>query len=113
MTQAEVTELVAILMAFYPEARFPPGTVVAYESMLIGLERPRAMQAVKHLVGTSKFMPKVSEIMDAYRGQKPPPGEPYHQSFRGLPQGPSSGIPGPAEVRTYLAKVMSALDRKE
>ncbi len=71
MTQAQVAQLVAILMACYPNARVPDGTVVAYENFLIELEHEPAQQAVASIVRTSKYFPTIAEVVTAYEAQRP------------------------------------------
>jgi hypothetical protein len=65
MTKAEVAGLVAILMACYPNARVPDGTIAAYEMFLIELDYERARKAVKAVVRASKFFPVIAEIVSA------------------------------------------------
>lgn len=105
MTKSEVTQLVAILMACYPNARVPDGTVVAYETFLVELDHERARKAVAGIVRSSKFFPTIAEIVTAYEGEKSTDEIPYHRRFapprrRGLMR------PGElaAEVNAYLAK---------
>lgn len=73
MTKSEVSKLVAVLMACYPNARVPDGTVAAYEQFLLELEHDRAQRAVANIVRTSKFMPTIAEIVGAYDALAPPP----------------------------------------
>lgn len=71
MTKTEVSELVAVLMASYPDARFPDGSVAAYEEFLQDLEFAQAMAAVRHLARTSKFRPAIAEIVSTYEALTP------------------------------------------
>jgi hypothetical protein len=66
MTRAEISELVTILMACYPNARFPDGTAVAYENFLIDLELAPAQRAIRTVVRSSKFVPTIAEIIAVY-----------------------------------------------
>lgn len=105
MTKAEVSELVVMLLACYPNARFPDGTVIAYEMFLQELEHGRAKKAVASLVRSSKFMPTIAEIVTAYEGEKATDEIPYHRRFapprrRGLMR--SSELA--AEAKAWLAK---------
>jgi hypothetical protein len=66
MTRLEVAKLVAVLRAAYPTARGDDSTSSAYETMLADLDHPTAYVAVERLIATSKFMPSVAEIREAY-----------------------------------------------
>ena len=81
MNQQEAAKVVAMLMAAYPNARVPDGTVALYETMLLEFDRDRCVQAVRTIIRSSKFMPTIAEIVTAYQGEKPNDGEPYHQRF--------------------------------
>jgi len=105
MTKSEVTELVAILMSCYPNARFPDGTVVAYEMFLGELEHERAKQAVANLVRTSKFMPTIAEIMAAYGAGKEPVQAPYHRLF--LPRPEPSNVMAPGELKSAIDEFLA------
>jgi hypothetical protein len=105
MTKSEVAGLVAILMAFYPNARVPDGTIAAYEMFMLDLDHERAQKAVKAVVRSSKFFPTIAEIVAAYEGEKATEEIPYHRRFapprrRGLMR------PGDlaAEAKAWLAK---------
>lgn len=105
MTQQDASKLLAMLMAAYPNARVPDGTVVLYESILVDLDRDRCVEAVRKIIKTSKFFPTIAEIVTAYEGEKAAEEIPYHRLFappkrRGLMR------PGElaAEVNAYLAK---------
>ncbi len=82
MTKPEVIELVAVLMACFPAARFPDGTVAAYEQFLGDLEHERALQAVAQLVKTSKFMPTIAEVVTAYEALAPRKPETTYRMFK-------------------------------
>lgn len=101
MTPLEASKVLAMLMAAYPNARVPDGTVALYESFLVELERDRCVRAVRGIITTSKFMPTIAEIVTAYRGEKggEGEGEPYQQPF--LP--PKRGrCMRPAELKTAI-----------
>jgi hypothetical protein len=105
MTKAEVSKLVAVLMACYPAMQFPPGTIAAYEQFLGELELERAQAAVAKIVRTSKFMPSIAEVVAAYESLSDRSVVPYHREFRPLP---AAGAMAPSElstaVRDFLAK---------
>lgn len=71
MTKSEVSKLVAVLMASYPNCRFPDATIAAYEQFLQELELGRAQQAVERIVKTSKFMPAIAEVIAMYEELAP------------------------------------------
>ena len=85
MTKAEVIELVTMLMACYPTAQFPDGTVVAYETFLLELELERAQRAVRDVVRASKFMPTIAEIVAAYEALAPRGPKDGYRLFRPKP----------------------------
>jgi hypothetical protein len=94
-----------MLMAAYPNARVPDGTVLLYESILIEHDRDRCAEAVRKIIKTSKFFPTIAEIVSAYEGEKPTDEIPYHRRFapprrRGLMR--SSELA--AEAKAWLAK---------
>lgn len=92
MNQTEVSKLVGVLMACYPNARIPDGTVVAYEYFLSELDQARAAKAIAVVVRSHKFFPTLAEICAAYDGISSGPRSdepPYHQTFTPrLPSGP-------------------------
>ncbi len=105
MTPQEASKLVAMLLAAYPNARVPDGTVVLYESILVELDRDRCVEAVRKIIKSSKFFPTVAEIVAAYDGEKATEEIPYHRRFapprrRGLMRPRDLA----AEVKAYLAK---------
>ncbi len=108
MTKAEVIELVAVLMASYPAARFPPGTVAAYEQFLGDLELERARDAVAGLVKSSKFMPAIAEVVTAYEALAPKKPETSYRRFKPRDE---SGSMQPSELKSavedFLRKAQS------
>jgi hypothetical protein len=92
VTKAEISALVTILAACYPNARLQPGNVLAYENFLAGLDHERAQKAIGVVVRSCKFMPSIAEICAAYEGISSGPRSdepPYHQTFTPrLPSGP-------------------------
>lgn len=62
MKPSEAAELVASIMAAYPNAQTSNATSRVYESMLSDLDKDVANAAVAVLLQTSKFMPSVAEI---------------------------------------------------
>jgi hypothetical protein len=106
MTKAQVSQLVAILMACYPNARVPDGTVVAYETFLVELEHEQAQQAVASLVRSSKYFPTIAEVVTAYEAQRPRTEAEDHQRYlgpryTGRPMAPRELH---AEITAFLAK---------
>jgi hypothetical protein len=83
MTKAEIIELVAVLMAAYPTAQFPDGTVAAYENFLQDLDRDQARQAVANLVRSSRFMPAIADVVAAYEALAPTNDGPRHGRYLG------------------------------
>lgn len=83
MTKAQVAKLVAILMACYPNAQVPPGTLVAYESFLVDLDHDQAQRAVANLVRSSKFFPTIAEVVMAYEALSPRSEVDHHQRYLG------------------------------
>lgn len=65
MTAAEVSRLVAVVIAAFPGARVNSGTSQIYERMLADLPYPAANAAVERLLATTKFLPSVAEIREA------------------------------------------------
>lgn len=94
-----------MLMAAYPNARVPDGTVVLYESFLVDFDKDRCVRAVRGIITTSKFMPTIAEITTAYEGEKATDEVPYYRRFappkrRGMmPPGELAAV-----VNDYLAK---------
>lgn len=105
MTPQQASKLVAMLLAAYPNARVPDGTVVLYESILVELDRDRCVEAVRKIIKTNKFFPTIAEIVTAYEGEKSTDEIPYHRQFRPARQ---RGVMSPAELKAeldaYLAK---------
>jgi hypothetical protein len=105
MTPQEASKVVAMLMAAYPNARVPDGTVALYETLLLEFDRDRTAKAVRSIIMTSKFMPTIAEIVSAYEGERATEEVPYHRQFapprrRGLMRPADLA----AEVNAYLAK---------
>lgn len=82
MTKSEVIDLVTVLMACYPAAQFPDGTVAAYEHFLGELENERAKAAVASVVRSCKFLPTIAEIVTAYESLAPRKPETTYRLFR-------------------------------
>lgn len=104
MTKTEVSELVAVLMACYPNGRFPDGTVAAYELFLQELELERARHAVAHLVKTSKFMPTIAEVVSAYHERGERADVPYHRLF--APPRRERGLMKPNELHRAITEYL-------
>lgn len=108
MTPQETSTVLAMLMAAYPNARVPDGTIALYESFLAGFDRDRCVLAVRKIITTSKFMPTIAEIVSAYEGQGPTgsgDGEaPYHRRFR-----PKRGgnVMKPAELASAISEYLA------
>ena len=62
MTRGEVARLVAMLMQAYPDAQTGPKTSELYERELADIDGAIGLAAVKRIIRTSKWFPKVSEI---------------------------------------------------
>jgi hypothetical protein len=107
VTQAEASKLVAMLLAAYPNARVPDGTLALYESFLIELDRDRAVLAIRRIIRSSKFMPAIAEIVTAYEGEKAPEGEPYHRPFLPPRRAPRMK---PADVQACVGDALAALE---
>lgn len=100
MTKPEIIELVAVLMAAYPTANFPDGTVSAYENFLQDLDRDRARQAVATLVRTSRFMPAIADVVAAYEALAPAAADTGHRRYLG-PKYTGKVMP-PSELKAEL-----------
>jgi hypothetical protein len=104
VTHAEVSKLVALLMAVYPHARFEPGTAVAYEGFLLELDHDRAKQAVREAVKSCKFLPTVAEIFTAYAALAPKRDDGY-RLFRPAPR--STGEMPPSELNAAIQELLA------
>ena len=105
MTPLEAAKTVAMLLAAYPNARVPDGTVLLYETFLAELDRDRCAAAVRAIIRSSKFMPTIAEIVAAYEGEKATEEIPYHRLFA-PPKRRGCMKPGElaAEVNAFLAR---------
>lgn len=65
MKKSEAAELVMMLIAAFPAAKTNGTTSAVYEQMLADLDAGCARKAVTRLIGTSKWLPTVSEIRGA------------------------------------------------
>lgn len=54
-----------MLLQAYPQAQFGPASSALYERELADLDGPTALEAVRRLIRTSKWMPTVAEIRTA------------------------------------------------
>jgi hypothetical protein len=100
MTHGEVSQLVAILMACYPNARVPDGTVVAYETFLRDLDYDRARAAIATIVRSSKFFPTIAEVVAAYEAQVDSGADvPYHRRFK---PARNDGAMAPGELKAAI-----------
>lgn len=82
MNAQEASVTLAMLMAAYPNARLPDGTVLAYESFLAELEYDRAAEAVRGIIRTSEFMPTIAKIVTAYEALAPRKPETTYRMFK-------------------------------
>lgn len=107
MTKGEVSQLVAVLMACYPNARVPDGTVVAYENFLEELDHEQASRAVASLVRSSKFFPTIAEVVTAYEALTPPKPSDYRRYL-----GPryTGEIMKPRELHAEIAAFLARPD---
>lgn len=99
MTKSEAIETVAMLMACYPTAQFPEGTVAAYEAFLSELELDRTRAAIRDIVRTSRFMPTIADIVSAYEALAPRKPETHYPLFKPAPSG--RNMP-PAELKAAI-----------
>jgi hypothetical protein len=104
MTQAEVSKLVALLMACYPHARFEPGTAAAYEGFLLELDHAQAKQAIGAAVRSCKFLPTIAEIMSAYHAAAPRPDDGGYPLFKPAPR--HSGEMAPSELHAAITEFL-------
>lgn len=65
MTKAQTIEVVAILVASFPDAKWGEATCRAYEAALSDLDYELAASAVKRIVATAKYRPAIAEIREA------------------------------------------------
>ncbi len=65
MTKAQAIEVVAILVASFPDAKWGEPTCRAYEAALADLDYELAASAAKRIVATSKFRPSIAEVREA------------------------------------------------
>jgi hypothetical protein len=109
VTPLEASKVLAMLMAAYPNARVPDGTVALYESFLVEYDRDRCVRAVRTIITTSKFMPTIAEIVTAYEGQAAATDEvPYHRRFRPPRERPRMK---PREVQAVIAAALKAMEQ--
>lgn len=106
MTAQEASVILAMLMAAYPNARVPDGTVAAYESFIVELERDRALEAVRGIIRTSKFMPTIAEIVTAYDALVPRRSTDGYRLFR--PRQVNNAMP-PSELKDAIAKALEGM----
>ncbi len=64
MKHIEVSELMTMLFAGFPQGKPQPETVQVYERMLIDLDYAALKRAVANLLATSRFLPAIAEIRD-------------------------------------------------
>jgi hypothetical protein len=65
MKRSEAAEVVAMLVAAYPNAKTCASTSQVYETMLADLDAAVARAAVTRLIATSRFMPTIAEVREA------------------------------------------------
>jgi hypothetical protein len=65
MTKGEAAQVVAMLAAGFPGARFGEENAAVYEAFLSDLEFGLASAAITGLVNTSRFLPSIAEIRAA------------------------------------------------
>ena len=107
MTPVEAAKLVAMLMAAYPFAELPEGTVAVYEGFLQDFDRDRGVAAVRTVIRTHKFFPTIAEIVTSYEGQLATDEVPYHRRFRAPRERPRMR---PREVQEAIGLALKALD---
>ena len=99
VTKAEVSKLVALLMACYPNARFEPGTGAAYEGFLSELEHEQAKRAIGDAVRASKFLPTIAEVFTAYEALAPKKPSTSYRLFKPRDE---SGSMAPGELKAAI-----------
>lgn len=65
MTPSQAAKLVAVLLQAYPQAQFGPSSSALYERELADLDAGTALDAVRRIVRTNKWLPTVAEIRAA------------------------------------------------
>lgn len=65
MTRADAAEIVAMLTAAFPDARWSDATCQLYEQAILDLDVQVARAATLRLIATSRFRPTVAELRDA------------------------------------------------
>jgi hypothetical protein len=106
MTKPEVIELVTVLMACFPAARFPDSTAAAYEQFLGDLEHERALQAVEILVKSSEFMPTIAKVVATYESLAPRKPESGYRLFR---PAPIDQPMAPGELKSAIEAALEAM----
>jgi len=88
MKQSEVTEIVALLFASYPQSRAEESTLRVFERQLVALDKGKLEDAVMRLTRTHKFPPSIAEIFEVYsvveNGRPLDVGEAYESVTRAI-----------------------------
>lgn len=79
MKASQVTKVVTVLVAAFPNSHVTEDTSAVYESALVDLDYEQVDAAVGRLLRTSRFMPSIAEIREAVieagSGQPRPGGD--------------------------------------
>lgn len=87
MTREQAAQLVAILVAHYPNAKFTRENAQAWTDELQALDAEKTHAAVKALVRTEKWMPSLAHIFELV-APKREYAAPYHRPFPPEPDRP-------------------------
>lgn len=98
MTKIEVAEVVAMLMAAYPQARFAEQTSAVYETLLRDLDHKLVQRACMSIIASSRFMPTIAEIRETCVnlkfGRKRPGGDAWGDVTRAIKRYGRDRVPG-------------------
>lgn len=81
MTDKEVRQLVAMLIASFPHTKALPETAKAYERMLRDLDVRATTAALEHLMATRNYMPTIAEVRAAVAEMQQGPVRPGGEAW--------------------------------
>lgn len=87
MTEAETAELMAVLMAAYPNQSIGEPTLKVYAMMLRDLDYLEVMDASQHLLSECRFFPTIAEIRQTVAERRctlPEPAEAWGEVMRAI-----------------------------